>query len=81
MDRPERSDCRSTETIDRFRDFLSDLTTFDGLLVRGECDLVAEPLVEEWVASSDELTFSGLSESGGSPSFVNVRASEQGVQR
>lgn len=81
MARPERSDCRTTETVDRFRDFLSDLTTFGGLLVRGEFDLETEPLKEQWIASSDELTFSGLSESGRSPSIVNGRASEQGVQR
>ena len=67
MDRPERSDCRSTETDDRFRDFLSDQTTFDGLLVRGEFDLEAEPLMEQRIASSDDLGFNAVSGSGGAP--------------
>ena len=53
MARPERSDCRSKEIGDRFRDFQSDLTSFDGLLVRGEFDLETEPLMEQWIASSD----------------------------
>ena len=48
MDRPERSECRSTATDDSFRDFLSDLTSFDGLLVRGVIDLEAEPLMDRF---------------------------------